>query len=133
MDAKSLKYNDIRIINGYSLNRMLGISNGIAKYTWTDFFKDENELLNTLKEFHNVEIMKKANNLHGVRIFEAEDFCFSISNLLKNGNELTKKQIAQCKRLSLEIRKASTLDKIITRYIENDGKLPENKHSLYFE
>ena len=54
MDAKSLKYNDIRIINGYSLNRMFGVSNGITKYTWTDFFKDEDELLNTLKEFHNV-------------------------------------------------------------------------------
>ena len=129
MDINSLDRKDIKKLNGVLLNRVLTKYNHIktrSRYTWTDFYNSEEELLDDIKNLNldNINIMNQVNHYTPTtEAFIGEDFCWSISRILKNGNELTMKQIKECKRLSPEIKKISILNKMIIDYIDNDGDM----------
>ena len=129
MERKSLEKKDVKILNGVLLDRVLTKYNHIktrSRYTWTDFYGSEEELLNDIKSINldNINIMNQVNHYTSTtEAFIGEDFCWSISRILKSGNELTMKQLKECKRLSPEIKKISILNKMIIDYVNNNGEI----------
>ncbi|MBQ8997080.1 MAG: hypothetical protein IJ086_07405 [Clostridium sp.] len=128
MNTASLNKRDVRILNEVFLNRVLTKYNHIKtrkRYTWTDFYKSEEELLDDIKNINlnNTNIMNQVNQYMPTEAFIGEDFCWSISRILKNNIELTMEQLKECKRLAPEIKKISILNKMIIDYIDNNGEM----------
>lgn len=72
---------------------------------WNHYFKSEAELLATLKSLD----LNKLHCLVRYRVIQGYEYIISFARQLQNGKELSEKQIVQCKRLSVQIYKASLL------------------------
>lgn len=72
---------------------------------WNHYFKSEDELLAALKSLD----INKLHCLAKYRVIMGHEYIISFTRQLQNGKELSEKQIVQCKRLSVQIYKASLL------------------------
>lgn len=72
---------------------------------WNHYFKSEDELLAALKSLD----INKLHCLARYRVIQGYEYIISFARQLQNGKELSEKQIVQCKRLSVQIYKASLL------------------------
>lgn len=77
---------------------------GLRSVKWTEVFKDENELIESLKGVA-VPSTREAPSC----TFKGYEYIFSFAERLQEGKDLTEKQIAQAKRLALEIKKANAI------------------------
>lgn len=73
----------------------------IKKVKWTDIYISEQDMLEELKEVNIPE-----NRTAPSYTYKGYEFIYSFAYYLKQGWKLSEKQIAQCKRLALEIKKA---------------------------
>lgn len=81
---------------------------GTKKVKWTDIYSSEDELINDLKK---VEIPASGQPPFAgmTPMFRGYQYIFSFAKRLQDGRELTPKQMAQAKRIALEIKKASSI------------------------
>ena len=70
---------------------------------WTDVYNSEAVMLEDLK---NICIPEKQDLLYIGQLYTGYEFIHSFAKQLQNGKTLSEKQIIQCKRLALEIKKA---------------------------
>ena len=78
----------------------------IDNVKWSEIYTSEQEIIEDLKKIH----IPKDSELSLLRnIYSGYEFIHSFSKQVKSGEALSEKQMIQCKRLSLEIKKAVSI------------------------
>lgn len=75
----------------------------VKKIKWTEIYKSKTEILEDLKEIH---IPSNGEMLYISRLYKGYEYIHSFARQIQSGKSLTEKQLTQCKRLALEIKKA---------------------------
>mgnify|MGYP003289337787 CR=1 FL=1 len=73
---------------------------------WNQIYQSEAEILNDLKQIHIPE--SKELYLVG-KLYKGYNYIHSFAKQVQNGKVLSDKQMTQCKRLALEIKKAVSI------------------------
>lgn len=73
---------------------------------WTTVYNSEAEIVEDLKKIH---IPGKDEPLAVYRLYGGYEYIHSFARWVQNGKILTEKQMKQCKRLALEIKKAAAI------------------------
>lgn len=73
---------------------------------WNDIYKTEEDIVNDLKLIH-VPDEKDMRNIS--YLYKGYDFIHSFAKQVQAGKTLSGKQMTQCKRLALEIKKAVSI------------------------
>lgn len=76
------------------------------KIKWNDIYNSINEILEDLEHIH---IPKKMPYLGMSPLYKGYEYINSFAKQVQNGKTLSEKQITQCKRLALEIKKAYSI------------------------
>lgn len=77
---------------------------GVKKVSWSELYNSEEELL---KDLSKVYVPK--NRVPPSYTFKGHEYIYSFATQLQSGKTLSEKQIAQCKRLALQIKKAAAV------------------------
>lgn len=78
----------------------------IKPVKWTDIYGSEAELLEDLKQVH---IPEKGEWSSLYTPYKGYEFIHSFASQIQAGKSLSGKQITQCKRLAIEIKKAASI------------------------
>lgn len=78
----------------------------IKTVKWTEIYNSESEILEDLKVIH---IPNKEESHRIYTLYKGYEFIHSFAKQVQNGKSLTEKQMIQCKRLALEIKKAASI------------------------
>lgn len=73
---------------------------------WTDVYKSESEIIEDLKKVH---IPEEQELWMHINLYSGWSYIHSFARAVQSGKELTDKQMTQCKRLALEIKKAARI------------------------
>jgi len=106
-----MKYNSLEIHD-----RTWNLFNPNKKYKWSDIYKNEEEMIADL-HYVESEAYKKVMDPFAP-IYLGYEYIHSFAKQVKEGKQLSKKQITQCKRLAKEIKKARVFGEYI-REISN--------------
>ena len=74
--------------------------------SWNTVYNSESEIMEDLKQIH---IPDKNEPLAVYRLYKGYEYIHSFAKQIQNGKTLSEKQIRQCKRLALEIKKAVSI------------------------
>lgn len=73
---------------------------------WDTVYKSESEIVEDLKK---IRIPEKDESMAVYRLYTGYEYIHSFARWVQNGKLLTEKQMKQCKRLALEIKKAAAI------------------------
>jgi hypothetical protein len=78
----------------------------IDSVKWNQIYSAEKEIVDDLKNVH----IPDANDWYGIAaLYKGYEYIHSFARQVQAGKELTEKQMRQCKRLALEIKKAASI------------------------
>lgn len=80
-------------------------NNGLNSVKWNDIYNSEDEMVEDLKNIH----VPVNNEFPLVHLYGGYEYIHSFAKQVQNGKILSEKQIRQCKRLALEIKKAVSI------------------------
>ena len=78
----------------------------ITEVNWTDVYNSEAEIIEDLKKVH-IPGHKEEYLILG--LYNGFQYIHSFAQRVQAGKELTEKQLLQCKRLAVEIKKAANI------------------------
>jgi hypothetical protein len=84
----------------------------IDSVKWTEIYNNEQEIIEDLKQIH---IPSNTELSYIGTLYNGYEFIHSFAKLVQLGKSLKDKQIVQCKRLALEIKKAYSIKECFTR------------------
>lgn len=88
------------IINGINEK----YNNAIKAVKWNDIYNSTDEIIEELKQIHIPNIK---NEWLGINpLYKGYEYIHSFAKQVQSGKTLSEKQLAQCKRLAKEIKKA---------------------------
>lgn len=73
---------------------------------WDSIYNSTEEIIEDLKKVH---VPKESEIVQIINIYQGYGYIHSFAKQLQNGKSLSDKQMVQCKRLALEIKKASAI------------------------
>lgn len=73
---------------------------------WDTVYNSESEIVEDLKK---IRIPDKGEPMAVYRLYAGYEYIHSFARWVQNGKPLTEKQMKQCKRLALEIKKAAAI------------------------
>lgn len=73
---------------------------------WDTVYKSDAEIVEDLKK---IRIPEKGEPMAVYRLYAGYEYIHSFARWVQNGKPLTEKQMRQCKRLALEIKKAAAI------------------------
>ncbi len=77
--------------------------NSLDSVSWNKIYNSETEIVEDLKQIH---IPDKSEPLAVYRLYKGYEYIHSFAKQVQNEKTLSEKQLKQCKRLALEIKKA---------------------------
>ena len=77
----------------------------VSKVKWTDVYSSESEIINDLLRIHIPRISEWC----GITFYKGYEYIHSFAKQVQSGKVLSEKQLIQCKRLALEIKKAASI------------------------
>lgn len=80
--------------------------NNLNSIKWTTVYDSEAEIVEDLKKIH-IPTNGEVNAVY--RLYSGYEYIHSFARWVQNGKPLTEKQMKQCKRLALEIKKAAAI------------------------
>lgn len=80
--------------------------NSLDSVSWNTIYNSESEIMEDLKQIH---IPDKNEPLAVYRLYKGYEYIHSFAKQIQNGKTLSEKQVRQCKRLALEIKKAASI------------------------
>lgn len=97
---------DLRKAQTISMETQNKYKKSVNNVKWNEVYNNEQEIIDDLKK---VYIPKESELILLHNIYMGYDFIHSFAKQIKSGKTLSEKQITQCKRLALEIKKASNI------------------------
>ena len=79
---------------------------GIDTVKWTDVYTSEQEIIDDLKQVHIPTSAELETITAYGPLYTGYEYIHSFAKTVQSGKELTKKQLTQCKRLAVEIKRA---------------------------